>query len=319
MSSTDGFTKVPNWIFSEVLPVASPSAYKVIQVIVRETVGWRREWFKLSFADFIRIGGFKSRASVSSGIKEALKHGWIIRRKEGQNWMYRLRQTSSKIELVDKQTSSKIEPKQFKNRTSTSSKIEPEVVQKLNRLPLDLKKGKKDKEREERKTTTPPPATDDILIALCEVTQMHLGKVSSNIRNKLIDAADTLREHGHTAQQVVDGFGLDADNYWHSASFGKDGQLPALGNVLNEIDRAIAYTPVHKVDVDAAWALCLRAVAGNKAAVQELKANDAAFQAFKAVGGRGAFRQTTENGQSFLKNRFSEVLNGQAKHVSATA
>lgn len=318
MSST-GFTKVPNWIVDEVLPASTFSAFKIVQVVARQTVGWQREWAQLSFSEFAEFAGFKSRASVSSGIKEAVDNGWVIRRKEGQNWLYCLRPTSSKNELVADSTSSKNEPNQYRKCTSTSSKNEPEVVQKVNHLPEGLKKGKKDKEREERKTTTPPPATDDILIALCQVTQMHLGKVSTNIRNKLIDAADTLREHGHTAQQITENFGLNRDNYWHSASFGKDGQLPALGNVLNEIDRAIAYTPVHKVDVDAAWALCLRAVAGNKAAVQELKANDAAFQAFKAVGGRGAFRQTTENGQSFLKNRFSEVLNGQAKHVSATA
>ncbi|MGB1249312.1 MAG: hypothetical protein ACPG8W_01660 [Candidatus Promineifilaceae bacterium] len=89
-----------------------------------------------------------------------------------------------------------------------------------------------------------PTTSDPILEAICEVTVASSRKMTDTSRQKLLDVVDRLRDCGHTAEQIRQGFGLQGNNYWYSASFGRrNNQLPSAGNILNEIDRSISWKP----------------------------------------------------------------------------
>jgi len=132
------FTRFPNWLIDEAMPNCDPNEWRVICVIVRETIGWGRDCAKLSMSDLRRETGIGGKSTLINAVNGVITMGYISRKESGMSYEYRL--TSPEIGLVLKQDMSQ-------NGTSTSPEIGQEVVLKQDNLPpTERKKEKKEKE-----------------------------------------------------------------------------------------------------------------------------------------------------------------------------
>ena len=85
-----GYTKVDNWLFDTVMPAAKPGVFKMVSVVYRATVGWRKEWAAISLSDFQNMSGTNGRHNVTKSLEDAIGRGWIERRPEGRSFSYRV-------------------------------------------------------------------------------------------------------------------------------------------------------------------------------------------------------------------------------------
>jgi len=65
-----GFTQVDHITFDCVLPTLSPSAQLVLLRIYRQTVGWKKEWDRISLSQFRKFTGYKDNGVVVEAITE---------------------------------------------------------------------------------------------------------------------------------------------------------------------------------------------------------------------------------------------------------
>jgi len=82
---------IHNYVFDVCMPALSNSGWRILCVAIRNTLGWsdktsfsgRRKWDRISYSQFMEASGLRSASSVSKGIQENLKAGYIVRRKVG--------------------------------------------------------------------------------------------------------------------------------------------------------------------------------------------------------------------------------------------
>lgn len=67
------YTRIHNFMFDVLMPALSPTAFKILALIVRKTKGWRLESEQLSYLDIMKGTGIKSATTVSAGLKELLE------------------------------------------------------------------------------------------------------------------------------------------------------------------------------------------------------------------------------------------------------
>jgi phage replication O-like protein O len=252
----NGYTKADNWLWDYVMPRAKPNTFKIVAAVVRMTAGWHRDEAEISFDDFEQLTGM-SRATVTAGVNEALKKGFLKRRACGRGHAY-----STEIKPVDDSTS--LESKLA--GASTSSESKPLPVQNLNRyqfrnqtdnsLEIELNQSspikeikRKGKERERKGGSPPPPLAPDRL-ALAEMVNA-LGEVSgmSPTMNfaALSAAAEDLLSCEYTAAQVAEYYGresLDGRWNWYAQDWrGRRNDLPTPKQIKETIRGAIDWQP----------------------------------------------------------------------------
>lgn len=94
----DGFWTMIPQEFDLVLAFESPKVSQVILVVMRQTVGYigngpggRREWVRLSYADFAREG-LMARSTAQDAVLYAVKEGYLRRQRVGrQGWEYAIK------------------------------------------------------------------------------------------------------------------------------------------------------------------------------------------------------------------------------------
>lgn len=85
--SKPGFTMFNNYILDHIMPDLGGSAWKVLCVAIRKTIGWvdvdtnsgRKEQDRISYSQFIEGTGIKSSATISKAIQACLDKGYLIR------------------------------------------------------------------------------------------------------------------------------------------------------------------------------------------------------------------------------------------------
>ena len=115
-----GYTKVDNWLFDTVMPAAKPGTFKMVAAVYRTTVGWRREWAKISLSEFQNLSGTSGRHNVTKSLEDALSCGWIERQPEGNGFAYRVVVTNSN------QDSNESLPEELRIVTTASHESLPE-------------------------------------------------------------------------------------------------------------------------------------------------------------------------------------------------
>lgn len=96
--NSGGWTRFDNIYLDEIMPKVSANAWKVISIILRQTVGWvgdgpdgRKKWDVISYSQFMRKAGIASPNVISDVIKELLRMGIIRRERVGkQDYEYSL-------------------------------------------------------------------------------------------------------------------------------------------------------------------------------------------------------------------------------------
>ena len=65
-----GFTMVDHITFDCVLPTLSAAAQLVLLRIYRQTVGWKKEWDRISLSQFRKLTGYKDKGAIVRAISE---------------------------------------------------------------------------------------------------------------------------------------------------------------------------------------------------------------------------------------------------------
>lgn len=122
-----GFFVIHNAVFDVMMPNLSANGFKVLCVAIRQTLGWNKERDVISYSQFQKRAGIKSRATVSRAISENLEKGYLVRieRRESTNlgkpsFFYML---NTDLE-IDAPGSNSALPPSAKNELEHSSKIE---------------------------------------------------------------------------------------------------------------------------------------------------------------------------------------------------
>jgi phage replication O-like protein O len=178
------YTQIPNTFLDNQMPVIqSLSELKVCLAVMRQTFGWHKEEDQLSISQLETLTGL-SRPSVTDGVKAALAHQIITRRKEGNTFFYRL--NVKDLDMPGGNGSKESLPKVVKN-------LNQQVVKNLNPQKKDRKKEKEsttvggdeppqeDKNLNNRGTRTPnQDLTDDLYRRIQDRHKVRLTKEQYN-------------------------------------------------------------------------------------------------------------------------------------------
>jgi hypothetical protein len=158
-----GYTMFNNCVLDHIMPDLSSSAWKVICVAVRQTIGWvdretesgRKEKDRISYSQFLEKTGLGSSATVSKGIKECLEKGYLLREPSAEHkqaYDYRLNmgyemdvpETTSETEEVGVETTSETEEVGVET-TSETEEVGVETTSVSEDTKERLKKGERKK------------------------------------------------------------------------------------------------------------------------------------------------------------------------------
>ncbi len=93
---TQGYTRVANTIFDRFMKELKPYSLKILEIIVRNTIGWDRDTCKISYSVFSEKYGIP-KSSAQKGIKELQEKGLISVFKNGKFQMNTLRINKQKF------------------------------------------------------------------------------------------------------------------------------------------------------------------------------------------------------------------------------
>lgn len=89
----DEYTKIHNFVLDVCMHQLSHTAWKVLCVAMRKTLGYvskttpsgRKEWDRISFSQFRDMSGIRSNATISRAIQELLDAGYMLRFEDGRH------------------------------------------------------------------------------------------------------------------------------------------------------------------------------------------------------------------------------------------
>jgi len=229
------FTQVPNYIIDGMATMYG-STFAVVMLVVRQTVGWQKEWDKISTTQFQQKTGL-SRQGVLNAIADAVARGWIEQRHVGQQaWEYKLTGNAGQPVEKEKSATSQLSRPvnsvdQSTQLTSTSQLSRPEPVNSV-----DPQK----KERKRKKDISSAPPTDEgktlteqqqWFDALCKVCRLDYNVISEKERGKVAQTIRILRKADYTLDHLRQFY-----RWWYSEDWrGKNGQPPTLEQVRQYI------------------------------------------------------------------------------------
>lgn len=139
-----GWTQTPNFIL-DALPDMKPAEVQVVMAIVRQTIGWKREAISLTMGE-LEEHTKMARASVVSGVRDALEHGFIAREPDGKSYIYRITEPPS-VQILNRQEEIPVQILNSKEAESVQ-KVDRQSVQNLNPIKRNINTNKTEEERE---------------------------------------------------------------------------------------------------------------------------------------------------------------------------
>ena len=95
----DTYTKIPNWLIEKMSEI-KPSVFKVCVAIARSTIGYQKEWERLTISQLMGITGLSNRSVIDS-LDEAIADG-LIEKRESKSWFeYKLKSEFSEKSSLD--------------------------------------------------------------------------------------------------------------------------------------------------------------------------------------------------------------------------
>ena len=240
------YTTMDNFIIDHVMPGLSGSAWKVLTIIVRKTIGWHKEQDEVSFRQLLTLTGIKSFATLTNALKELEdKKIIMVDRGDGKGitFIYALN-LDFELEIKEGVTESVTEVGVTETVTPTVTesvtllkKGVTESVTTKERKNLNKESKEKDSalsdsridkpKKPEAKATTESPARE-MFSALANLCRFDLKLITDKIRGQLNQAEKKLRAAGHDPAQV-EAFGA----WWYKNDWrGKQDQPPTIAQVL---------------------------------------------------------------------------------------
>lgn len=141
------YTKIPNWLIEKMGEI-KPSVFKVCIAIARSTIGYQKEWERLTISQLMGITGLSNRSVIDS-LDEAIADG-LIEKRESKSWFeYKLKsEFSEKSSLNTTENSENFSPNISENseksslnnseksslNLNSSEEISPNLVKKVHRI-----------------------------------------------------------------------------------------------------------------------------------------------------------------------------------------
>ena len=108
--------QIPNALVDELMQTISPNALKCYLIIVRKTVGWNKEWDKISTTQLMKLSGIKRKETVYKAIQELE----VLEVVESNKTLGKL--TEYRLVLKNRTSTDETTKPVLKNRTTTSTK-----------------------------------------------------------------------------------------------------------------------------------------------------------------------------------------------------
>lgn len=185
-----------NWLFDLVMPrVSNANAFKIICIVARKTWGWGKNSDMISVSQFKNMTGIKSKTTVLKAIKDAVETGYIVRKKVGQQHVFRMNVHEELVQNLNQLTGTESIP--LSHITGTESK--PTGTESIPELVQNLYPQREHKENSNS-------SGSDFALAVVAY-ESNIGSISKVVSDVLEDAVD---EFG--SQWVIDAIGIAAKN-----------------------------------------------------------------------------------------------------------
>lgn len=130
------YTKIPNWLIEKMGEI-KPSVFKVCIAIARSTIGYQKEWERLTISQLMGITGLSNRSVIDS-LDEAIADG-LIEKRESKSWFeYKLKSEFSEKSSLDTTENSEKSSLNNSEKSSlnlnNSEEISPNLVKKVHRI-----------------------------------------------------------------------------------------------------------------------------------------------------------------------------------------
>jgi phage replication O-like protein O len=132
------FTKFPNVLLDDVMPMIGPSSFKVLSIIIRKSRGFQKKGDMISISQFEEQAGL-SRNTVLDSIKELVDKKIVNKQKKQNSFWYSINE--SYLEILLKTGSSNSEKKGSDSELFKVHYPNFEAVQNVNTLKKDLNKN----------------------------------------------------------------------------------------------------------------------------------------------------------------------------------
>lgn len=163
-----GWTQTPNFIY-DLLPEMNEAEIKVVMVIVRQTIGWKRETFSATVNELMALTHM-ARASVVAGIRAAMEHGILSREPDGKSYIYEIIEPicdSPSVQILNRQPAESVQnldPEQPETVQNLNSKelasvqnLDRQSVQNLNPIKRNINTNKQPEGKKEIAADAAPP------------------------------------------------------------------------------------------------------------------------------------------------------------------
>lgn len=165
MKANGGYFPFPNEVIDKLLPMLTGAEFKVLSVIMRQTIGWKKQWDRIAVSQFRKKGGM-SKAGVVVSLDVLTQNKLILCEKvkeEGklpENWYALFGETNESDRLVRS-------PDQYDKQTGTLIMLElvrsiDQLDDKLVRSPATQQTSPKKQTKQKTKQPDPfSPSADD--------------------------------------------------------------------------------------------------------------------------------------------------------------
>lgn len=247
-----GHTAIPNYILDNMAQMGG-SVFSVVCYVARKTIGWGKEWDRISISQ-IEDGTGMTRPTVVKALGSAIADGWIERRSVGNSYQYCVRNGKEILPICKEE-----EPETVKNLYQSGKEILPKTVKKLNPQkkketirntdPADKpqpepKPAPADEDitdepsnlvsaKEEPKETKEPTADQAMFEAICHCVGWDYHIITNGQRGQVAQTKGILAKNGYTIEDLRK-FWM----YWRNEDWrGKQGQAPTLSQLRAEIGK----------------------------------------------------------------------------------
>ena len=151
-----GYFPFPNAVVDKLLPKLTGAEFKVFSVVIRQTLGWKKQWDQIANSQFRKKGGL-SKSGVMVSLDVLLDNNLILCEKVTEtgklpeNWYALFGETNERDRLVRS-------PDQYDKKTGTLIILElvnsiDQLGDKLVRSPYPQKKALKETNKKKKKET----------------------------------------------------------------------------------------------------------------------------------------------------------------------
>lgn len=217
-ANSGSHTVFDNAILDYIMPECPPNTWKIVCTTIRKTRGWQKEEDWISISQYMKLTGIKNRTTCHKAIQDALKKGYLIRKRyRTQSFKYSL---NRQYEIC---TSTETVP-------VTSTKSVP--VASTDSVPTKETITKDISTKEIKELIFTNDIKESFVLALSEVTGID-ASIRTNF-GRLAKDGKELFEGGYSPDDITEIFGPGGP-WWRHHWKGRKNQKPTTKDIRENI------------------------------------------------------------------------------------